>query len=172
MTSFTAPSATLVCSLGPYRGRSPLFSSFLYLHISIHWFLHHHSSATLRQSRRSPTASYYNRAALFSLSDLFLLTRLNRTTLDASAHLFRRFKLLLSDDPSDEGDSKAVIETTAFNRGVLALPGTAFLPNGRKTAYVRASFSLTPEEDVDVAIGRLRDAILDAKKELAEKKQA
>ncbi|TEB34615.1 PLP-dependent transferase [Coprinellus micaceus] len=86
------------------------------------------------------------------------------------AGMFFWFKLLLYDDPSEDGDSKAVIETTAFNRGVLALPGTAFLPNGRKTAYVRASFSLTPEEDVDTAIGRLRDAILDAKKELLEKK--
>lgn len=82
-----------------------------------------------------------------------------------------RFKLVLSDDDLEEGDSKAVIETTAFNRGVLALPGTAFLPNGRKTAYVRAAFSLTPEEDVDIAVGRLREAILDAKEELKKAKQ-
>ncbi|KAF5342197.1 hypothetical protein D9611_001983 [Ephemerocybe angulata] len=79
------------------------------------------------------------------------------------AGMFFWFKLLTKD--GSEGDSKAIIETTAFNRGVLALPGTAFLPNGRKTAYVRASFSLTPEEDVDVALGRLREAILDAHKE-------
>ena len=103
----------------------------------------------------------------------FLLTHLVQVPpTNALAHPLFRFKLLLSDDPLEEGDSKAVIETTAFNRGVLALPGTAFLPNGRKTAYVRASFSLTPEEDVDAAIGRLRDAVLDAKRELAEKKEA
>jgi DNA-binding transcriptional MocR family regulator len=110
-------------------------------------------------------------AVCFPSAIFFLLTRLEQAFLtNAPAPHFCRFKLLLSDDPSEDGDSKAVIETTAFNRGVLALPGTAFLPNGRKTAYVRASFSLTLEEDVDTAIGRLRDAILDAKKELLEKK--
>ena len=71
--------------------------------------------------------------------------------------------LLNSDDLNEEGDSEAVIKTKAFEKGVLALPGTAFLPNGSKTAYVRASFSLTEEKDVDKAIQRLRDAILDAR---------
>jgi tryptophan aminotransferase len=74
-----------------------------------------------------------------------------------------RFKLLLSDDPQAEGDSHAAILTTGVERGVLALPGTAFLPNGRKSAYVRASFSLTPEKDVDEALKRLREAILAAR---------
>ena len=35
---------------------------------------------------------------------------------------------------------------------MLALPGTVFLPNGRTTAYVRASFSLLTPEDVDEAV--------------------
>ena len=75
-----------------------------------------------------------------------------------------RFKLLLnSNSISEDGDSEAVIRTKAFDKGVLALPGTVFLPNGSKTAYVRASFSLTEEEDVDKAIQRLRDAILEAR---------
>jgi tryptophan aminotransferase len=77
--------------------------------------------------------------------------------------LIHRFKLLLSDDPLEKGDSHSVILTTGVERGVLALPGTAFLPNGRKTAYVRASFSLTPEKDVDEAIKRLREAVLAAR---------
>ena len=77
-----------------------------------------------------------------------------------------RFKLLLDDDPKSEGgDSQAVIKTKAFEKGVLALPGTAFLPNGRQTPYVRASFSLATEEEVDKAIQRLRDAILEARAE-------
>ncbi|KAF5326724.1 hypothetical protein D9619_004066 [Psilocybe cf. subviscida] len=82
------------------------------------------------------------------------------------AGMFFWFKLLLNDDVAvreDDGDSKTVIETTAFGKGVLALPGTVFLPNGRKTAYVRASFSLTSEEDVDKAFARLREAILEAR---------
>ena len=73
-----------------------------------------------------------------------------------------------TEDEDDDGDSEAVIKTKAFEKGVLALPGTVFLPNGTKTAYVRASFSLTEEKDVDKAIQRLRDTILDARMLVAE----
>lgn len=76
---------------------------------------------------------------------------------------FSRFKLVLDEGASDDGDSEDVIRTKAFERGVLALPGTVFLPNGRKTAYVRASFSLTSEEDVELAAQRLREVVLDAR---------
>ncbi|KAJ7212864.1 PLP-dependent transferase [Mycena haematopus] len=71
----------------------------------------------------------------------------------------RRFKLLI---PGEE-NSESVIRKQAFERGVLALPGTVFLPNGRATAYVRAAFSLLSAEDVDEALKRLRDTILDAR---------
>ncbi|KIM40662.1 hypothetical protein M413DRAFT_446079 [Hebeloma cylindrosporum] len=82
------------------------------------------------------------------------------------AGMFFWFKLLLTDDPeADGGDSQVVIRTKAFEKGVLALPGTVFLPNGRQTPYVRASFSLATEEEVDKAIQRLRDAILEARAE-------
>ena len=47
------------------------------------------------------------------------------------------------------------IPKVSLEKGVLALPGTIFLPDGRKTAYVRASFSLLGEADVDEAVGRL-----------------
>jgi tryptophan aminotransferase len=70
---------------------------------------------------------------------------------------------LNSNDLTEDGDSEAVIKTKAFEKGVLALPGTVFLPNGAKTAYVRACFSLLEEKDVDKAIQRLKDTILDAR---------
>ncbi|EDR05824.1 uncharacterized protein LACBIDRAFT_191053 [Laccaria bicolor S238N-H82] len=81
------------------------------------------------------------------------------------AGMFFWFKLLLNDkpDPDETGDSEAAIKTRAFERGVLALPGTVFLPNGRKTAYVRASFSLAGEEDVNEAVQRIRLAIIDSR---------
>ena len=66
----------------------------------------------------------------------------------------------MSEDPNVEGDSEHLIRTKAFENGVLALPGTVFIPSGRKTAYVRASFSLPPPEDVDEALRRLRETIL------------
>ncbi|KAG6840389.1 hypothetical protein C0991_007019 [Blastosporella zonata] len=80
------------------------------------------------------------------------------------AGMFFWFKLLLPDDGSgDGGDSQALIAEKAVREGVLALPGTAFLPNGRKTAYVRASFSLLGEEDVDEALRRLANVIKGAR---------
>ncbi|THH31490.1 hypothetical protein EUX98_g2696 [Antrodiella citrinella] len=49
------------------------------------------------------------------------------------AGMFFWFKLLL-----DDNDSEALVRTKAYENGVLALPGTVFLPDGRKTPYVRA----------------------------------
>lgn len=67
-----------------------------------------------------------------------------------------RFRLLLG----EECDSASVIRTKAFEGGVLALPGTVFLPNGARTAYVRASFSLLEEGQVNEALRRLRVVLL------------
>ncbi len=65
-----------------------------------------------------------------------------------------RFKLL------GETDSESVIKTKAYENGVLALPGNVFMPTGRKTAYVRASFSLLSEEEIDEALRRLKEVLL------------
>ncbi|KZT67413.1 PLP-dependent transferase [Daedalea quercina L-15889] len=78
------------------------------------------------------------------------------------AGMFFWFKLLLAKD-GEEGDSESLIRTKAYERGVLALPGTVFLPRGGKTAYVRASFSLLGEEEVEEAVKRLRETILEAR---------
>ncbi|KAF8591220.1 PLP-dependent transferase [Ramaria rubella] len=76
------------------------------------------------------------------------------------AGMFFWFKIRLppaSDAP--DGDSDALIRTKALEQGVLALPGMAFLPNGTKTAYARASFSLLEEEQVNEALKRLAQVI-------------
>ena len=49
----------------------------------------------------------------------------------------------------------------------MALPGTVFLPNGRKTSCVRAAFSLLSEDRVEEAVKRLKQAILDAREATA-----
>ncbi|KZT01535.1 PLP-dependent transferase [Laetiporus sulphureus 93-53] len=87
------------------------------------------------------------------------------------AGMFFWFKLLLSEPGAGqdvEDDSEDLIRTIALKRGVLALPGTTFYPSGRRTAYVRASFSLLPAEEVDEALRRLRRVVLDARKALAK----
>lgn len=71
------------------------------------------------------------------------------------AGLFFWFKLIL---PEGE-DSAHVIRTRALAKGVLAIPGTVFFPSGRKTAYVRASYSILDEDLVDEALGRLASVV-------------
>jgi len=75
--------------------------------------------------------------------------------------MFYWFKLLSFDGTA--GDSEFTIRTKAFEKGVLALPGSAFLPNGAKSAYVRASFSLLSEEQVDEALKRLKTVLEEEK---------
>ncbi|TCD61058.1 hypothetical protein EIP91_009115 [Steccherinum ochraceum] len=74
------------------------------------------------------------------------------------AGMFYWFKLLL-----DDNDSEALIRTKAYENGVLALPGTVFLPDGRKTAYVRAAFSLLDGDQADEAVKRLSEVVRAAK---------
>ena len=77
-----------------------------------------------------------------------------------------RFKLLLKEpgaEGAEEEDSEAVIRTKAVEKGVLALPGTVFLPDRGKTPYVRAAFSLLEEPDVEEAMKRLRGVVLEAR---------
>ena len=50
--------------------------------------------------------------------------------------------------------------TEAYENGVLAMPGDAFIPSGGKTPYVRASFSLLSEEEVDEGLRRLRGVLV------------
>ncbi|EIM91560.1 PLP-dependent transferase [Stereum hirsutum FP-91666 SS1] len=76
------------------------------------------------------------------------------------AGMFFWFKLLNPAATDEEGDSESLIRTKAFENGVLALPGTVFLPNGAKTAYVRASFSLLEEAEVREALRRLREVLV------------
>ena len=46
---------------------------------------------------------------------------------------------------------------------MLALPGTVFLPDGGRTPYVRAAFSLLDEADVEEAIKRLRAVVMETR---------
>ena len=55
-----------------------------------------------------------------------------------------------------------MISDKAKAKGVLAVPGVAFIPDGSKTCYVRTSFSIIGEEDVEEAFNRLRDTVLEA----------
>ncbi|TDL25730.1 PLP-dependent transferase [Rickenella mellea] len=80
--------------------------------------------------------------------------------------MFFWFKLLLNSPDSPNAvteDSETIIRTKALENGVLALPGTVFLPGGGKTAYVRASFSLLEAEGVEEALRRLKEVILEAR---------
>lgn len=74
--------------------------------------------------------------------------------------MFFWFRLKLSGDAQD---SEEIIRNKAFKNGVLALPGTSFMPDGKRTAYVRASFSLLEPDTVDEALKRLREVLVEAR---------
>lgn len=99
----------------------------------------------------------------------FLLLHTKNSIITMNPKPIPRFKILpgpksqQNDIPEEEQDSGDLIRTKALKKGVLALPGTVFLPNGRKTAYARAAFSVLDEKDVDEALRRLREAILDGR---------
>ncbi|KAG0147317.1 hypothetical protein CROQUDRAFT_76724 [Cronartium quercuum f. sp. fusiforme G11] len=82
------------------------------------------------------------------------------------AGMFLWFKLNIA-KPGDEdnADSNALVATTALKNGVLAVPGHEFMPSGRKTVFVRTSFSLIDEETADEGFRRLANAIKEARKE-------
>jgi tryptophan aminotransferase len=62
-------------------------------------------------------------------------------------------------------DSAELILGKAVAKGVLAVPGTAFMPLGGATPFVRVSFSIIEEEKAEEACRRLREAILEARAE-------
>ncbi|EGG09938.1 uncharacterized protein MELLADRAFT_103845 [Melampsora larici-populina 98AG31] len=93
------------------------------------------------------------------------------------AGMFLWFKLRIAKLGEEENAcSKALIATTALRNGVLAVPGHVgsrgtlnlkeFMPSGRKTVYVRTSFSLIDEETADEGFRRLASAIKEARKEI------
>ncbi|KAH9813007.1 pyridoxal phosphate-dependent transferase [Melampsora americana] len=83
------------------------------------------------------------------------------------AGMFLWFKLRIAKLGEEENAcSKALIATTALRNGVLAVPGYEFMPSGRKTVYVRTSFSLIDEETADEGFRRLASAIKEARKEI------
>ncbi|KAL6231523.1 hypothetical protein BDW75DRAFT_243821 [Aspergillus navahoensis] len=52
-------------------------------------------------------------------------------------------------------DSFELLRKQGMKNGVLAIPGVAFMPGGEKTCYIRVSFSLVSEGDMDEACRRI-----------------
>lgn len=76
-----------------------------------------------------------------------------------------RFKLLLK---GGNEDSEELIREKAFKKGVLAMPGAPFMPDGGPTQYVRASFSLLEPDEIQEALRRLRDVLLEERSQTSE----
>lgn len=76
--------------------------------------------------------------------------------------MLNRYRLKLKDSAND---SESIIRNNALKNSVLALPGTSFVPDGSKIAYVRAPFSLLGPEVVEEALKRLRKVILEVRGE-------
>lgn len=69
--------------------------------------------------------------------------------------------------PGGIEDSYSLIRNEALAKGVLAVPGAAFYPSGRKSPHVRVSFSVIDlEDETPEGFRRLASAIHDKRKEL------
>ncbi|KAI8914183.1 pyridoxal phosphate-dependent transferase [Gorgonomyces haynaldii] len=58
-------------------------------------------------------------------------------------------------------DSFQLISTKAVEKKVLLVPGSEFYPGHDQTGYVRAAFSLASDEQIDLALQRLRELIIE-----------
>ncbi|TPX62847.1 hypothetical protein PhCBS80983_g00084 [Powellomyces hirtus] len=66
-------------------------------------------------------------------------------------------------------DSSDLIRTKATEKKVLLVPGFEFFPNPRTTPYVRASFSQASPENMDEALKRLAELVVEAREEEARR---
>ncbi|KAJ7241335.1 pyridoxal phosphate-dependent transferase [Mycena haematopus] len=82
------------------------------------------------------------------------------------AGMFLYIKLLVHPD-GHTADSAEIVLGKAVSKGVLAVPGTAFMPLGGATPFLRVSFSQIEDELTEEACQRLRDVILEARAEAA-----
>lgn len=80
------------------------------------------------------------------------------------AGMFLYINMQLTKDGT-EGDSFALIREKAVEKGVLAVPGTSFMPSKSKSACVRVSYSLATPEQADEGFRRLREVIDEARAE-------
>ncbi|KIJ22485.1 hypothetical protein M422DRAFT_277072 [Sphaerobolus stellatus SS14] len=65
------------------------------------------------------------------------------------------------DDEDSSLDSESFIREIAIGRGILFLPGNTTYVDDRRTPYVRVSFSLLSEGEMEEAVKRLIGALKD-----------
>jgi tryptophan aminotransferase len=79
------------------------------------------------------------------------------------AGMFLWLRLILPpSNGSQIGDSYTLVTEKAKANGILAVPGMSFLPDKGISCYVRTSFSLIPEDDVEEGFKRLRSVVEEA----------
>ncbi|CAK5276943.1 unnamed protein product [Mycena citricolor] len=81
------------------------------------------------------------------------------------AGMFLYLRLLIPTPDGTPLDSKVLVSTHAVEKGVLAVPGSSFMPLGGPTPFLRISFSIIEEDKAEEACKRLREVILEARKE-------
>ncbi|KAG8719465.1 hypothetical protein FRC08_002780 [Ceratobasidium sp. 394] len=74
------------------------------------------------------------------------------------AGLFFWFKISL---PPSEDDSLQLIRVERLAKGLVAVPGATFYPNGQKSSYVRVDFSTLEEGDIDEALRRMAKVVIE-----------
>ena len=154
---------TAVANLQP-SGASQVITYKILQHWGHEGLLRHGDSVATFYQKRRDNFEAKARLVLGSDPSKGQLSVATWVTPVAGMFLWLRLKLPPSDD-SPLGDSHALVSEKAKARGILAVPGMSFLPDRGISCYVRTSFSLIPESDVEEGFRRLRGVVEDAWKE-------
>lgn len=156
-------SETAITNLQP-SGVSQMVTYKLLQHWGIDGLLRHGDAVARFYRDRRDNFEQKARAVLGADASRGQISVASWVTPVAGMFLWLRLKLPPT-ATSEEGDSFSLIREKAHAKGVLAVPGMSFMPDGRTTCYVRTSFSLIEEENVEEAFHRLRSVIEDAWKD-------
>ncbi|KAH8923944.1 PLP-dependent transferase [Atractiella rhizophila] len=84
------------------------------------------------------------------------------------AGFFIFLRLHLSSNPEEEVDTTEAIREVAIDKGVLAIPGFAFMPRHGPSSYIRCSFSMLEEGWGEEGVKRLAETVREVRRKRGE----
>ena len=67
-------------------------------------------------------------------------------------------------------DTWGMIMEEGLKRNIMLVPGKVFVPQGRESPFLRASYSIVPEDKLDLAFSRLAELIREERERVAKRR--